>query len=112
MLQLRRDFGQRLQDESVLQNLAARNIDRTVMTDKVVVQQQVEIERTWPESLAGSLPAVGLLDVVQLPYQMLNRQIGIKAGHQVIEIVALETDRRAVVNRGQPERAKPVVQRS
>lgn len=51
---IRRDIGQRPEDEGIAQDLISREAIAIDLTGKLAVGQQVKVERAWRETLACS----------------------------------------------------------
>ena len=57
MQQVRCELGQRAQHKAVSQDIVAWDTNRSLVYNKIVVEQQVYIERTLPPLIATANPA-------------------------------------------------------
>ncbi len=84
-----RDVCERLQHETVLQDILPRQPD--IVGNEVIVQQQVDIERARHVFFRAPAPARQRMDILEFRAELLRRQFRFDADHGIQEIVAFKT---------------------
>src|SRR5215475_8030898 len=95
---LRRQLGERQEDEPTLVHLGMRNLERPLVDDVLIEEQDVEIDDARAPALPlDALAAHGLLDGLQLLEQDLGPEIGIDLDDAVDEPRLRVAERLALV---------------
>src|SRR5215475_6341007 len=95
---LRRQLGERQEDEPTLVHLGMRNLERPLVDDVLIEEQDVEIDDARAPALPlDALAAHGLLDGLQLLEQDLGLEIGLDLDDAVDEPRLRVAERLALV---------------
>ena len=100
MLQGWRQFRERPQYEGVLQNIRARQYQVRPVDYPVVVEQQVYVELPWGELFALPVSSGNVVNLLELPGNLLRLASGFRTNHQVEKIIARETHGAILINVG------------
>ena len=78
----RRQFGQRIENESAFLHMVVRHLEARFIDQPVTEQYDVEIQRTRPPTF-NSLAALSVLDGLQRLKQLQRRERAVEGGNRV-----------------------------
>lgn len=91
MLKFRRDLGQWTQYEAEAQHIRSWQSDWRLVDYQVVIEQQINIERSRRVSPRCPVPAGGTMNFIQLCMDFGRRVLAAESDDHVEEVVAVET---------------------
>ena len=109
-LQGRIQLEQRVEHEEALGHPRMRNRESGLVDNPVAVEQDVHVDRPWPETRPVACPAQVALEVEQDLHQLARFQLGLHEDCAVEEAgLGLVPDRRRLTQRGHAYNRDPVV---
>ncbi len=87
---IRGDFGQRPEYEAILQDIFPGQPNWRLVENELIVQQQVDVQRSRNEFFGAARTPRQIMDKLQLSEQRLRCQPSFDTGNRIQEISAVE----------------------